>query len=258
MLLRLSLISVEMWYSICRIRLQDCQRILSPQAWCRMLRIVLALLLACGVLGMPGGSTQEDVGHNAGGSGGSGGGGIGGAAAVVDHMDPEQVRRRREDEGEEEDVQAPEQNPSITVEQIAEEPSAGGDAALADRMTAREAAAIAPHPRQMMRVEAVGSSLADMVLIPDHLTPPRYFGSPSNLIPGSREIITSMTGYSDAGFVTTTYRMFVEEVTSVRCTHAEWLIATRDVAGLGPRLVVRHFNMPREDVEMDEDGGVVP
>ena len=147
--------------------------------------------------------------------------------------------------------------PNNNKDQTAEVASTRADSALTDRMTAREAAATAQHPRQVMRIEAVGSSLADMVLIPDGLTPVRYFGRPSQLIPGSREIIASMTGYSDAGFITTTYRMNVEEVHTIRCTHAEWLIASREVVGLGNRLVVRHFTLPSEDIEVDEDGGVV-
>ena len=218
-----------------------------------MLRIVLALLMARGALGMAGGSAQQDVGPR------SMGGSNGLAADVVNVMDPEQIRRRREDEAEEEDAQEPEQIPGGGQDQVVEEATARTDQtpALADRMTAREAAAIAPHSRQMMRVEAVGSGVADMVLIPDVLTPVRYFGSPSQLIPEDREIITSMTGYSDAGFVTTTYRMQVTEVHTIRCTHAEWLISSRDVVGLGSRLVVRHFTLPREDVEVDADGGVV-
>ena len=107
-----------------------------------------------------------------------------------------------------------------------------------------------------MRVERVGSAVADMVLIPDRLTHLRDFPQPSRIVPAADEIITSMSGYSDAGFVTTTYRMKVVDVTTVRSTHAEWLISSREVVGLGSRLVVRHFNLPQEDGRYSE-GSVV-
>ena len=103
---------------------------------------------------------------------------------------------------------------------------------------------MAPHGRQMMRLEAVGSEVADMVFVPETLTDMSSYVPPSTYTPGPREMVATMTGYSEAGFFTTTYRMTVDSVSSVRTTHAEWLIATRYVEGLGPRLVVRHFNLP--------------
>ena len=230
-----------------------------------MFRMVLAAVLVRAAVGMAAGSEQLEVGpQDMGGSSGS--------AADVVYIDPAQLRQRREDDEEEEEAQQPEQNPGRAPDQprdaaIARRtPGMPREAAanhanaaslLADRMTAREAAAVAPHARQMMRVEAVGSGVADMVLIPDCLTPVRYFGQGSHLIPGDREIIASMTNYSDAGFVTTTYRMQVTEVHSIRSTHAEWLISSRDVVGLGSRLVVRHFTLPRENEEVDAEGAVV-
>ena len=83
-----------------------------------------------------------------------------------------------------------------------------------------------------------------MVCVPETLTDMTEYVPPSTITPGPREVIGSMTGYSAAGFTTTVYRMSVESVATYRTTHAEWLIATRMVEGLGNRLVVRHFNLP--------------
>ena len=58
------------------------------------------------------------------------------------------------------------------------------------------------------------------------------------------ELVASVVTYSDAGFITTTYRMRVEEVDSVWMTHAEWLVDARRVQGCGRPHVVRHFDLP--------------
>ena len=201
---------------------------------------MLALFLVLGgAWGMPGGSEQshvdtEDAGGNSGGRGDT----------TVDAADPDQWQQRREDE-EDEDEQEHGNGPAGgETEDIEEDTNTSVARVLALRMTAREAAGMAPHCRQMMRIEAVGAEIADMVLIPEMLTDMSAYVPPSRITPGPRELVASMTGNSEAGFTTTTYRMTVDSVSTVRTTHAEWFIATRRMEGLGPRLVVRHFTLP--------------